>query len=296
MTKRALEYFNDPTTGVFKNNSSGDIEASELRDFVETGFGGFYWPGTNTALSTPAGLSGTVGQIDRLDLSGLSGHEIWRPPAVAAVGDICGFYIAAGDDTYELALRTETGDKIDGSSDYVSGDYSRYFITGEMVILKCLTADTDWAIIHENRIPCEFFMARTSALTGLTGTNTVTGYGAASINTGSCANNSTGIVTVRRSGRWLLGGRTRINAPGGVEIADQTKTNGVIVKNDSSGPEAIRTNAVLGGDDRPEMAPSGSIPVANDDTLRLKFYASNAHELGDTSWNYPVFHGMELLR
>ena len=109
----------------------------------------------NSAASpTTAGVTGEVGAMHVLDISGLTADRDFTLPATAAVGDRVGVMLSAGDDAYELLIKPAAGDTINGGS--AGAEWSRLFITGEVVVFRCITADSAWMVEDDRRIPCSF--------------------------------------------------------------------------------------------------------------------------------------------
>jgi len=74
-TARAVTYFTDPSTGVFKDNSSKAITAQQLRDFVVSvlgEYGHLYKAGAATGFAT--NTSGV--KMSTLDTAGVSGGNV----------------------------------------------------------------------------------------------------------------------------------------------------------------------------------------------------------------------------
>ncbi len=73
-------------------------------------------------------------------------------PATAAVGDRVGIAIKAGDASHELPITAASGDTLNA----VAGgtEWSRLFITGEVVIMRCVAANATWVVEYDGRIPC----------------------------------------------------------------------------------------------------------------------------------------------
>lgn len=109
-----------------------------------------------TASPTTADVTGVVGTLHCLNISGLTADRRFNLPTTAKVGERVGVFITTGDDTYELDLHTTSA-----SSDTINGvdagtnSWSRLFITGECVVFRCITADSAWIVEYDGRIPCE---------------------------------------------------------------------------------------------------------------------------------------------
>ena len=115
--------------------------------------------------SADAGLTGTVGQLDVIDISGYSADRTYTLPGTAAAGDVCGVSLSTGDATYELLITATAGDTLNG----IAGgtEWSRIFITGEIVTFICTVANTTWLVLEDGRIPMHAHM-RLTTITDLT--------------------------------------------------------------------------------------------------------------------------------
>lgn len=87
-------------------------------------------------------------------------------PATAAVGDRIGIAITAGDASHELLITAGSGDTLNG----IAGgtEWSRLFITGEMVVMRCVVANATWIVEHDGRIPQYAAMYLSTAADGET--------------------------------------------------------------------------------------------------------------------------------
>lgn len=178
--------------------------------------------GNNAALNhvsaspTTAGVTGVVGTMHLLDISGLTASRNFTLPATAAVGDRVGVYITTGDDTHALIIIGDTGDTINGGS--ANTEWSRLFITNECVILRCVTADSAWVVEYDGRIPCNTAMEAASQQTGIvhstwtTITKGDTGSWATPINIGGCADTTNHALITRRAGNYVLSAGVAIEA------------------------------------------------------------------------------------
>lgn len=112
--------------------------------------------GMEVVSGTDADTDMDVGKLYKVDISAwATASRTYRLPSVANVGERVGVYIIGGNSSFELAIRTATAsnDTINGV-DRDSSDWSRLFITGEVVIFECVTQDTDWIVLNDGRIPC----------------------------------------------------------------------------------------------------------------------------------------------
>jgi hypothetical protein len=178
--------------------------------------GGLEWESSRDTNADHIDFTGTPGQIHAVDMSGaaLTGEVIFDLPAEAnvEVGERVGVYITAGSSTdgEELAIRTAaTGDTIQGSAtDYSSADYTRLFITGELMIFRCInkTTQADWIVEYDGRIPCTCRMTQSTAVTSSAADTFIPLDldGTPTYDIGDIADTANGYMTVRRDGYFLV--------------------------------------------------------------------------------------------
>lgn len=148
---RNCAYTHSGTTlsrGTLENSSTGsavNFIGSVVVSVIETaGFGNNVALNHVAASPTTAGVTGVVGTMHLLDISGLTASRNFTLPATAAVGDRVGVYITTGDDTYALVIIGDTGDTINGGS--AATEWCRLYNANEYVILRCITANTAWVV------------------------------------------------------------------------------------------------------------------------------------------------------
>lgn len=92
-----------------------------------------------------------AGNLYVVNMSAWTADRTYTLPATAAVGDRVGVMVTTGGDAYELLLTAGTEDTLNG----VAGgtEWSRIFITGEIVVMRCVTANATWIVEHDGRIP-----------------------------------------------------------------------------------------------------------------------------------------------
>lgn len=101
--------------------------------------------------STDANLSAAVNTLYHWDISGLTADRTLTLPTTAAVGDRVAITIATGDDAFEVLITAASGDTL---ATIAGGtEWSRLFITGEVVVMRCIVANTTWIVEHDGRIP-----------------------------------------------------------------------------------------------------------------------------------------------
>lgn len=97
---------------------------------------------------TTANITGEVGKLHVCSIAGLTANRDFVLPATAAVGDRVGVAITDGDDTYALLLKPDAADTINGGSAGV--EYTRLLVAGEIVIFRCVTANSAWIVEYAN--------------------------------------------------------------------------------------------------------------------------------------------------
>ena len=157
------------TRGTLEDSSTGsalNLSGSATVSVVATADSGRRWDSAGlkwvAASVTTANVTGVVGQMSALDVSGLTAARNFVLPAVAAVDDRVGVYITASCTTAgrELIIIGDTGDTINGGS--AATEWSRLFIANECVILRCVTANTAWVVENDGRIPVEVSMSKST--------------------------------------------------------------------------------------------------------------------------------------
>ena len=167
------------------------------------------------ASPTGAGVTGVVGTMHILDISGFTADRDFTLPATCAVGDRVGVALTAGDADYELLLKPASGDTINGGS--AGADWSRLFITGEVVIFRCVTANSAWIVEYDGRIPQHCVLRLSTSVTTnaantiLLPTN-VSGAWTADTNVGDIGTTANGRITVRRAGIYSAEANANSNA------------------------------------------------------------------------------------
>lgn len=127
---------------------------------------------TNMAQATGANANTTmaVNTLYVVDMSAwATADRTYTLPATAAVGDQIAIKVTAGNASYELIITAASGDTLEG----IAGgtEWSRLFISGESVLMRCTVADTTWVIAPagDGRIPAYARVKNTGfSLTGST--------------------------------------------------------------------------------------------------------------------------------
>lgn len=127
-------------------------------------------------------------------------------PATAAVGDRITVIVSSGNaSTFELLLTAGAGDTLNG----IAGgtEWSRVFITGEIIEMTCTTANSAWMVTRDGRIAQVGIMRLSTDATG-EAANTITtptaasGAWTADSNIGSVTATATSDIKARRAGNY----------------------------------------------------------------------------------------------
>ncbi len=216
-------------------------------------------------------------------------------PATAAVGDRVGILASAGSATYHLIITAASGDTLQG----VAGgtELSRLFITGEMVIARCVAANATWVIEVDGRVPQVCVMRLSTSTSGNETASTWTsptsksGVWTVDADNASLASAANDRFAVRRAGNYALasGGRA-VNA-----LADQAMFGIVLWKNGTS--TLIGTNQfyVSGGALTYNQWTMPAVPLAAADTVNYQFLSSQGSRLLFGSGYNSFFAGVEQL-
>ena len=163
-------------------------------------------------------------------------------PATADVGDRCGVILTGGNATYELILTAGSGDTLNG----IAGgtEWSRVFITNEVVIMRCIVANATWLVENDGRIPSVTSVVKTSAQSISTGSFVKVTVSTSEIDVGNCADTSNNRITIRRAGRYMVGAFCRLdNLADGKSIVVGIGVGGTVVSR-GQGMSSLATGAV----------------------------------------------------
>jgi hypothetical protein len=141
-----------------------------------------------------------------LDVSGLTANRDFLLPTGPSTGDFVGVGLSAGDDTYELLIKSgAAGDLIDGV-DRSSSEWSRLFHTGELLYFRCISGATaDWIVESDRRLVSRFYAYRATDLTTHAAGTIAAGFDTEAYDVGSVYNTSTEQFESRRAGVWAVG-------------------------------------------------------------------------------------------
>ena len=144
LTRGTLE--ESSTGSAISLSSSATVMLSVSADAIRR----FESAALNHVAGADANTTMAVGALYVVDGSTLTADRTYTLPAVAAVGDRIGVMMSAGSASYEVLLTAASGDTLNA----VAGgmEWSRLFITGEVVIMRCVTANATWVVEQDHRI------------------------------------------------------------------------------------------------------------------------------------------------
>lgn len=237
-----------------------------------------------------AAVTGVVGTLHVF--TGLTADRDFTLPASAAVGDRIGVTFPAGSDSYEILLKSATGDKIN-NVDCSSTEWSRLFIAGETVIFRCVDASTvDWVVEYDGRIPskCEMYLstaASAESANTFTKPTSKSGVWTERTDVGSIGNASTGTITIRRAGLYLLSASFRANS----NVSDGKYMGGGIYLNTALTWFAQSMNAANAVSPTAAIVDSSGLSVGD----ALEYYYRNQEAALGSASIYSCWTIMETL-
>ena len=243
-----------------------------------------------------AAIAAAVNTMYVRDISGFSADRTLTLPTTAAVGDRVGIMIETGDATYELLITAAASDTLNG----VTGgtEWSRVFITGEVVIMRCVEANTTWVVEQDGRLPSSARIALGTADTTTTaGSWQLPVFDTTIHNVGDLGINYTGaVITVRRTGTYLVGPAQWVT---NTTVADLERLATAVTKNGTVATGTLLSNVNLyasGG--AAQGAPQISVVaiLAADDTVQQSHFNGSTANVGYSGQTYlTTFSVQELL-
>ena len=244
---------------------------------------------------TNANTTMEAGSLYVVDMSAwATADRTYTLPATAAVGDRIGIAATVGNASFELIITAGSGDTLNG----VAGgtEWSRLFIAGEIVIMRCTVANATWVVESDGRIPQKGLLRlSTSPSENETAATFVypsaasptAGVWTADTNIGSCAVIATDKVVARRAGKYNV----TLGALSAAVVADQNYFGGLIEKN---GSVSLASNATRQSGDVATLRAANiaitSLSLAADDYLRFKYRSQEGSRgLASSATAYETF-------
>jgi len=263
--------------GTLEASSSGSavsFTSAAIVSVIATAASGNNWGLNQIESNADAAVTGIVGTMHILDIGPFTADRDFTLPATCAIGDRVGVFIKTGDPDFELLLKPNTGDTINGGS--AGAEWSRLFITGECVIFRCVTANSAWIVEYDGRVPQYGEMSLTADCDGEAANTTTLPTSAPTAGTwtqgsgrGLSYTGATGRFTVRRESLYAVaaGARAKDGTAGGVDAIFTTSIldSGSEIRRSSGitsaatvGP-GVTTVQVASPDDYFQMAYSTSV-------------------------------------
>ena len=286
------------TRGTLVAGTAIDLTSSAVVSVVMQADSGRRWDAAALEHSTVTGTSGAISAaVNTLyvaDMSGWTADRTLTLPATAAVGDRVGVMVSVGDDAYEWLITAASGDTLNG----VAGgtEWSRVFITGEVVVMRCVVANSTWVVEYDGRIPQQGLMDLTTAADGETAATytrptqaSSAGAWTSRIDVGGVVSTANDYMLVRRAGKFQV---SLGYAPKDAGVSGNY-VNARIILNDSQ-EEAGPSATCVGGAGVNRCAASKLISMAAGDYIRYH-YRTEAGSLGTAAFRGSFLSLMELL-
>ena len=159
-----------------------------------------------TSSPTTGNVSPNAGEFHWLDVSGMTANRAFILPVAASIqtGERIGVGLSVGDAGFEFELKSgAAGDLINGV-DHSSTPWSQIFITGEVVIFRCIDGATgDWVVEHDGRIPCSARMDDEGG-TAFTTTATTPDFDTTQYDIGGLIDLANDKFVLRRAGKYKV--------------------------------------------------------------------------------------------
>jgi hypothetical protein len=193
-----------------------------------TGGGGGGGSSLTQATGTNANVSMAANTLYILDGSILTADRTYTLPATAAVGDRVGVALSTGSSSYEVVLTAASGDTLEN----IAGgtEWSRLFITGEVVIMQCTVANTTWIVDQDGRKASSTRIDETSATTMSHATFTKITVDSVSFNVGNVGDSTNSRVNARRAGVYSVAAMSNVaSADADTRVVVRIYVNGSLV-------------------------------------------------------------------
>jgi hypothetical protein len=172
-------------------------------------------------LPTDANQALVVNTFYSGSIAGYTADRTATLPASASVGDRIAIAITTGDDAYELLITANTGDTLNG----IAGgtEWSRLFISGEVIVMVCIVADTTWIVEYDGRIAQKCMLESTNATSASHDTATKITLGTSLYDVGNIGDTTNSRGAPRRAGKYLYSGAVNFAL-----LAIDSRINGLI--------------------------------------------------------------------
>lgn len=155
---RSCTYTHSGTTlarGTLEASSTGSaisLTSAAVVSVIATADRGRQWMAAalEHVAGTDASTTMEVNTLYVVDMSAwATADRTYTLPATASAGDRVGILVTAGDTSHELIITAASGDTLNN----VAGgtEWSRLFMTGEVVIMRCVAANATWIVEEDGR-------------------------------------------------------------------------------------------------------------------------------------------------
>lgn len=224
--------------------------------------------------STHDGTADVTGVVGTLHVfTALTADRTFTLPSSASAGDRVGVSFPAGSASYEVLVKSASGDKIN-NVDCSSTEWSRLFVAGEVVIFRCIDSSTvDWVVEQDGRIPTSCRIYRSADVETTTTSVTVVPLDTndSNLDVGGMADTANNAIKVRRAGRYNAAPITGFSAITLVKYA----YHGIAVNSTSTN---TRTCSLFnpGGTTACYMNGNEFLKLAVDDLLRVLYQTNDS--------------------
>lgn len=230
--------------------------------------------------STHDGTADVTGVIGTLHVfTALTADRTFTLPSSANAGDRVGVSFPAGSASYEVLIKSASGDKIN-NVDCSSTEWSRLFVAGEVVVFRCIDSSTvDWVVEQDGRIPtsCRIYLSADNSNTTTSGVIALNTNDTA-MDVGGLADTANNAIKVRRAGRYCI----EVSYNGGNYDANKYVTaaalkNSVALRNTMIHRSPVTGGAYIVGAVTTSLAVNDSIQMnfGTDQTTTKSHYGGN---------------------
>ena len=226
----------------------------------------------NQVTGTDADTTMAPGTLYVVDMSAwATADRTYTLPATAAVGDRCAVMVTAGGASHELILTAGSGDTLNG----IAGgtEWSRVFITGEVVVMRCVGANATWVVEQDGRIFPTVLVgsdaATTQTFTRNSGVKVTTALTTENSDVGAEWDHANKKFVARRAGVYVINAFCQLSV-----LQDAKGMQVQLAKNTvmfSFGPV---TYALVAGSPGAQL--SAAIPLAVGDEIEMYLYHEDA--------------------
>lgn len=232
---------------------------------------------TNKSETVTAGnITGEVGSLHICSCSGLTADRDFILPANANVGDRVGVYVSSVNASFSLLLKPAAGDTINNGA--AGAEWSRLLIVGESVVFRCITANSEWMVEIDGRIPIKIDMELITSCDGETAMTftrptqaSVAGVWIAQVDNASSAVPASDRINIRRGGNYSVS----VTARSKDTPADGKFINAAVYKNVAETLVLLAQAVTSAASQNPLTSNARVLPFAAGDYLVFKYRSTD---------------------